>query len=138
VTILGAAALAARYRRGFPGTLDGAPFLLPLENTASRRSLEDWFERKNLRPRIVGEFQDRALLQEFGQAGRGLFAAPAAVEREIRHRYGVSVAGRTAEVRESFYAITVERKLKHPAVVAISDAARTRLFTEPRLVRRAQ
>lgn len=127
-TILGCKSLASKYRRNFPDCLDGSPFLLPLENSTSRRSLEAWFEQQNIRPRVVGEFQDRALLQEFGQAGKGLFAAPTAVEREVRLRYRVSAIGRTEAVRESFYAITVERKLKHPAVLAISNAARDRLF----------
>ena len=130
VSIFGGSSLAARYRRHFPASLDGAPFLLPLENSTARRSLEAWFEQQNIRPRVVGEFQDRALLQAFGQAGKGLFAAPSVVEQEIRRRHGVSVLGRTEDVRESFYAITVERKLKHPAVVAISDAARNRIFPD--------
>ena len=130
VTIFGRPDLAATYRRRFPAALDGAPFLLPLENSTARRSLDAWFEEQNIRPRVVGEFQDRALLQAFGQAGKGLFAAPSVAEPEIGRRHGVSVIGRTEAVRESFYAITVERKLKHPAVVAISDAARNRLFQE--------
>lgn len=130
VTIFGRTEVAAKYRRRFPESLDGAKFLLPLENSTARRSLEAWFEEHNIRPRVVGEFQDRALLQAFGQAGLGLFAAPSVVEEEITRRQGVGVIGRTEAVRESFYAITVERKLKHPAVVAISVAARNRIFQD--------
>lgn len=128
VSVFGVPALAARYRSRFPASLDGAPFLLPLENATSRRALDEWFEQEGIHPTVVGEFQDSALLQVFGQAGKGLFAAPTVVEEETRRKYGVSVVGRTASIRESFYLISVERKLKHPAVVAISSAARSRLF----------
>ena len=130
VSFFGAAALAARYRRNFPASLDGAPFLLPLETATLRRSLEQWFESQRIRPRVVGEFQDTALLKAFGQAGVGIFAAPTITEKELRRQYRVSVLGRTDAVLERFYAISVERKVKHPAVVAISDAARNRLFPD--------
>jgi LysR family transcriptional activator of nhaA len=120
--------LANKYRKNFPASLDGAPLLLPLENAALRRSLEQWFGAQNIRPRLVGEFQDSALLKVFGQAGVGVFAAPTAVEQDVRHHYGVSVVGRTEAVTERFYAISVERKIKHPAVVAISESARQTLF----------
>ena len=93
-----------------------------------RRSLEQWFEAQNIRPRVVGEFQDSALLKVFGQAGVGVFAAPTAVEQDVRRHYKVSVVGRTEAVTERFYAISVERKIKHPAVVAISESARQTLF----------
>ncbi|MEK7408054.1 MAG: transcriptional activator NhaR [Acidobacteriota bacterium] len=128
VSFFGASSLAVKYRKNFPASLDGAPFLLPLENATLRRSLERWFEAQRIRPRVIGEFQDSALLKVFGQAGIGLFAAATVVEKEIRRQYGVSVIGRTDSMLEHFYAISVERKLKHPAVVAISDAARNRLF----------
>ncbi len=128
VSFFGTSSLAAKYRRNFPASLDGAPFLLPLENATLRRSLEQWFEAQRIRPLVAGEFQDSALLKAFAQAGAGLFAAPTVVERAIRLQYGVVVLGRTDSITERFYAITVERKLKNPAVVAISDAARNRLF----------
>jgi LysR family transcriptional activator of nhaA len=124
-------ALAARYRRKFPQSLDGAPFLMPLENSVLRRSLEQWFHSIGVHPRVVGEFQDSALLQTFGQSGAGVFAAPAAIEKEIRRRVGLSVIGRTDAVTERYYAISVDRKLKHPAVVAICETARAKLFREP-------
>lgn len=128
VTIFGRAKLAAAYRRGFPQSLNGAPFLLPADNTTLRRSFEQWFEIEGIRPMIAGEFEDSALLKVFGQAGVGLFAAPSVIEAEVRRQYGVQVVGRTDALRERFYAISVERKLKHPAVVAISEAAQRKLF----------
>ena len=102
--------------------------LLPTDNTALRRSLDDWFESEDVRPRVVSEFEDSALLMAFGQAGMGLFPAPSAIERQVRSQYGVVVVGRLDAVCERFYAISGERRLKHPAVVAISEAARQRVF----------
>jgi len=128
VTVFGTAALAAAHTRRFPQSLDGAPFLLPTQNSALRRALDQWFEEQGIRPRVVGEFEDSALLKVFGQAGRGLFAAPTAILAEVRRQYGVRRVGEVAAVRERFYAISVERRLKHPAVLAISEAARQRLF----------
>lgn len=128
VTIFGTKDLAAKYRRQFPRSLDGAPCLLPTENTSLRRSLDQWFDQQSLRPSVVSEFEDSALLSSFGERGLGLFPGPTAIEAEIRRQYGVVVVGRLEQVRERFYAISVERRLKHPAVVAISEAARERLF----------
>jgi LysR family transcriptional activator of nhaA len=91
--------------------------------------LDQWFESQNLRPTIMGEFEDSALLEVFGQTGLGLFAAPSAIEEEVQKQHGVRAIGRIDAVRERFYAISVERKLKHPAVVAISTAARQELFS---------
>lgn len=121
-------ALAAKYRRKFPSSLDGAPLLLPLENATLHRALDQWFESQGIRPRVVGEFQDSALMKAFGEAGVGVFTAPTAIEDDVRRHHGVSVLGRTDSVTERFYAISVERKLKHPAVVAISETARQTLF----------
>src|SRR3990172_12249937 len=120
VVFLAAPNLAATHRRGFPRSLDGAPLLLPTENTALRRSLDQWFTTHDIRPRVVGEFEDSALLKEFGQTGLGIFPAPSVIVDEVRGQYRVRLVGRLEEVRERFYAISVERKLKHPAVVAIS------------------
>ena len=120
--------LWARYKRGFPGSLDGAPLLLPTENTALRRSLEQFFTAERVRPRIVGEFDDSALLKVCGQSGMGIFPVPEVIADEVESQYEVRPLGRAAGVRERFYAITIERKLKHPAVVAISEEARTRTF----------
>ena len=128
VTVFATHAQADRYRRDFPALLDGAPFLLPTPNTALRRSLDQWFDSVGVRPHIAAEVEDGALLQVLGQEGMGLFAAPSVVEGEIRRRYGVRVVGRPGTVRERFYAISMDRKLKHPAVVAMSEGARTKLF----------
>ena len=99
--------------------------LLPTPNTGLRHSLDDWFAAIDVRPRIVAEIEDTALIKVFGQYGRGLFAAPAVVAKEIRDTHGVQVIGQTDEVREHFYAITVERRITHPAVAAIAEAARS-------------
>lgn len=128
VSIWAAPKLAAVYRRGFPQSLNGAPFLLPGEQTALRRSLEQWFDRERIRPSIRGEFGDPALLKTFGQHGLGLFAIRTVLERETRRLYRVKLVGRVESIRERFYAISVERKLKHPAVLAISEAAREKLL----------
>jgi LysR family transcriptional activator of nhaA len=124
VSIFGTQRLAAAHRRGFPASLDGTPFLLPSEDSALRYALEQWFHANRIRPRIIGTFQDSALLDAFGQAGAGLFAVPAAIEAVVRRRYGVRVVGRLDAVRQRFYAITVERRLRNPAVIAISERAR--------------
>ena len=104
--------------------------LLPLEMTAVRQSLERWFESLNIKPMIAGEFEDSALLKEFGQKGDGIFAAPFVVEKQVKSKYNVDVVGRTDAVRERFYAISFERIIKHPAVTAISDAAHQSLFVK--------
>lgn len=124
VSLFAAPRLATAYRRGFPRSLDGAPFLLPTANTARRRNLEQWFDAEGVHPVVVGEFEDSALLEVFGHEGHGLFAAPSLIESEVRRQYRVQVIARLESVRDRFYAISIERKLKHPAVVAISEAAR--------------
>ena len=128
-TVFGTPDLAKQYRRRFPKSLHGAPMLLPTQNTWLRRELERWFDEHGIRPDVVHEFEDSAILKVFGQAGEGLFAAPTAIEEQVAEQYSVRPVGRIEEVRERFYAISVERRLKHPAVVAISDAARNQLFS---------
>ncbi|MCS6925891.1 MAG: transcriptional activator NhaR [Candidatus Binatia bacterium] len=128
VAIFATAKLATMYRRNFPRSLNGAPFLWPTDNTMLRRSLEQWFAAEDIHPSNAGEFEDSALLSEFGQRGIGLFPGPSVIEAEMQRRYGVQLVGRLDNVRERFYAISVERKLKHPAVIAISEAARQKLF----------
>ncbi len=120
---------AGKLKGRFPKSLDGAPILLPSREAAVRRSLEQWFDEKEIRPEIVGEFDDSALIKAFGQAGVGVFAAASVTEATIKRQYGVRVIGRTDEVRERFYAISVDRRLKHPAVVAISETARQQTFS---------
>ncbi|HMI91180.1 MAG TPA: transcriptional activator NhaR [Polyangiales bacterium] len=119
--------LAAAHRRGFPASLDGAPLLLPAEGSTLRRSLDQWFALHSIQPRVVGEFDDSALLKVFGQAGHGIFPVPAMIADEVQRQYQVRRVGRADRVRERFYAISVDRKLKHPAVIAISEAARRKL-----------
>lgn len=128
VTIFGTAKHADERRRRFPRSLDGAPFLLPTAGAALRRSLDEWLDRHGVRPMIVGEIQDSALMKVFGQAGLGLFAAPSVVEAEVRKQYGVRVVGRIDDIRERFYAISAERRIRHPAVQHITGTARRELF----------
>lgn len=128
VTVFGTPALCATYRRRFPRSLDGAPFLIPTEQAALRRELDLWFDEQGIRPRVEGQFADSALLKTFGQAGVGMFAAPTAIAREVQRQYGVRAVGRIDSIRESFYAITAERKVKHPAVVRLTESARSDLF----------
>lgn len=128
IVFFGTAKLAAAHRRNFPESLDGAPVILPTENTTLRRSLDQWFAARGIRPRVVGEFEDSALLKVFGQVGMGLFPASSVIADEVQRQYQVRPVGRLDEVRERFYAISVERKLKHPAVIAISEEARQKLF----------
>jgi LysR family transcriptional activator of nhaA len=132
VTFLAVEKLAKRFRDGFPESLDRAPMLVPLEMAALRQSLERWFESLDIRPVIVGEFEDSALLKAFGQHGDGIFVSPSVVEKEIQYQYSVEVVGRTDAIRERFYAISFERIIKHPAVTAISNVARHNLFVTKR------
>jgi LysR family transcriptional activator of nhaA len=126
--VLAAPALATSLRKGFPGSLNGAPFLLPGATSTLRRALDAWFDQRDVRPKIVAEFDDAALATVMGEAGLGAFVAPAVVEEEIRRRYKVRLVGRLNDLRQRFYAISVERKIRHPAVAAICHAARTHIF----------
>ncbi|MEY3338586.1 MAG: transcriptional activator NhaR [Pseudomonadota bacterium] len=121
--------LAAKLQPGFPQSLTDAPLLLPTDRSANRRVLESWFERQGVTPRIVGELDDSALLKTFAQHGVGAFAAPLAIEAEILRQYDVVSFGRIAEPKARFYAISTERRIKHPAVAIITAAARTELFS---------
>lgn len=125
-----AAGLAHSCAGAFPRCLDGLPLLLPGEDAAVRAPLTRWFDEQRLVPRIVGEFDDSALLNAFGQAGAGVFAAPSVLAAQIVAQYGVIELGRTAAVSEQFYAISVERRLSHPAVLAVTSGARRDIFGE--------
>jgi LysR family transcriptional activator of nhaA len=114
--------------RGFPNSLDNAPMLMPSVGSSLRRNLETWFEHHAISPQVVAEFEDRALMKAFGERGAGVFTSPSAVEQEVVDKYGVKVIGRTEEITERFYAISAERRIKHPAVAAITEAARSELF----------
>ena len=124
-----APALAKSCRRGFPASLDGVPFILPGTHSTLRRILEEWFEALRIRPKVIADMDDAALAKIAGEAGLGVFAAPDVVEADIRQRYKVQVVGRTKPLRQRFYAISVERKIRHPAVQAIVDTARKHIFT---------
>lgn len=130
LALFAAPSIASRYRKNFPAGLDGAPFLMPMQNSASRRTLDLWFDAHGIRPRVVAEFQDLALLNVFGQAGVGIFASPAVVEDQVRQYRQVALVGRLDTAKEDFYAISAERRIKHPAVAAISQFARQSLFAE--------
>jgi LysR family transcriptional activator of nhaA len=119
ITLFGTPALAKSCRKGFPNSLNGAPLLLPTRENALRDRLDQWFSARDLRPRIIGEFEDSALLMTFGRGGLGLFPAPAILADDIAAEYGAVPAGDLTEVREQFYAITAERRIRHPAIEAL-------------------
>lgn len=127
VAIVATQQLASGYSAGFPQSLDGAPFLLPVTGTAMRRSLDSWMGREGIRPRIVAEFDDGALLKVAGAHGLGCFPVPSVVLDDAEDQYGVTSLGLAAEVEESFYAVSAERQIAHPAVEAIASAARSLL-----------
>jgi LysR family transcriptional activator of nhaA len=120
--------LATRLRRGFPKSLQDAPLLAPTERSANRRVLDDWFESMGVVPRIVGELDDSALIKTFAQHGVGAFAAPLAIETEIVHQFDVARIGVAQGVKARFYAISTERRIKHPAVAMVTERARRGLF----------
>jgi len=130
VSLFATKKLASTYRRGFPKSLDNAPMLLPLENLTLRRSLDQWFDHLGIKPRVVAEFEDGALLNVFGRDGVGIFPAPTVIAKEVSRQYGVVPLGLAEGVRERYYAISVERRLKHPAIVAITETARADLFRQ--------
>jgi LysR family transcriptional activator of nhaA len=116
--------LASTLRRGFPKSLDGVPVLLPTDDTAIRRSLDLWLDKHGVRPLLIGEFEDYAMLREFARAGHGFAPVPSILEDEFRRQYGFARIGLASGIQAEFYAITVERKIKHPATAAMTDKAR--------------
>jgi LysR family transcriptional activator of nhaA len=120
--------LGQAHRAGFPQSLDGAAVLLPTGDTATRRALDLWLDRLGVRPVVVGEFEDYALLREFGRVGSGIFPVPTVLERQFRQQFKVIRLGKAGDVRSCFYAISIQRKIKHPAVIAICDTARREVF----------
>ncbi|MEZ0368989.1 MAG: transcriptional activator NhaR [Candidatus Sericytochromatia bacterium] len=120
--------LAAQYQAGFPDSLAGAPMLLPSDHTALRRGLDEWFATHQWLPHVVGEFDDMALQNVFGQHGHGIFCMPTAIEEDICQSLQVEVIGRAPEIRSSYYAISVERTLRQPLVMELVETARKRLF----------
>lgn len=128
ITVFGTEQHARTYKANFPRSLSGAPFLLPTNNTALRRALDQWFESEAITPIVRAEIEDSALIKTFGAGGVGLFVAPCSLESEVQKQYGVEIIGRIDSVHERFYAITLRRKLNHPAVTAILNNANNRLF----------
>ena len=120
--LFGARKLAGKYKRNFPQSLNGAPLLLPTRNNALRGRIDAWFVRHSVRPVVVGEFEDNAMLNTFGRNGMGLFFAPSVMGHDIEEQFGAAHVGDAPELREQFYAISNERKIKHPAVEAILEA----------------
>ncbi|MHB0916144.1 MAG: transcriptional activator NhaR [Thiobacillus sp.] len=137
VTFFATPDIATRLGADFPRCLDGAPLLIPGEDSALRAPLLRWLERQGLHPRVVGEFDDPALMKAFGQSGAGVFPAPTATAPEVEAHYGVAILGQTDDLRERFFAISAERRLTHPAVVAVSEIARTGVFKGDRGSRQA-
>jgi LysR family transcriptional activator of nhaA len=127
-SLFGIPELAARYTSGFPGSLTGAPLLLPTRNNAIRARIDYWLENNELHPDLIGEFDDNALLHTFGRAGRGLFPAPSVLAADVFEQFGAVPVGPMSEVTEQIYAISNERKIKHPAVEAILRAMHTDVF----------
>jgi LysR family transcriptional activator of nhaA len=127
ITFFATRTTAHRVRRDFPRSLDGAPMLMPMEGAALRRSLDAWFEQRGIRPNVVADFADTALMKVFAQSGLGIFAAPTASEDEVIRQYDVQVIGQGDGLKERFYAISAERRIKHPAVLALSQIARHEL-----------
>ena len=127
-TLFATPALVRKLKSKFPGSLDGAPFLMPSKAAAIRHSLEQWLQQEDLRPNIIGEFEDGALMKVFGQAGRGVFPAPTVVKDQICKNYNVRPLGELVEVRERFYAISPERKIRHPGVARIVENAKSDIF----------
>ncbi len=121
LSIFGAKSLIAKHSAGFPHNLQGAPFLLPGIDAAMRGKLSQWFEREKLHPSIHGEFDDSALMKAFGQAGAGFFAAPSASAKEICSQYQLKVIGEVDALKLQIFAITAERRITHPAVIAIKE-----------------
>ncbi|PSH05212.1 MAG: transcriptional activator NhaR [Acidobacteria bacterium] len=128
ISFVGTEKLVMQLRGRFPECLHGAPILLPTDNTAIRRNLDYWFDSTGIVPNVIGEFEDHALLRAFGQHGTGLFPVPSVFENQLKKQDRLRRVGATSEVRTHFYAISSERKLKHPAVVAICESARRQLL----------
>jgi LysR family transcriptional activator of nhaA len=121
--------MADKLRRKFPLSLHGAPALLPAEPTQLRMALEEWFDSLEIRPVVVAEFEDPAFMTVMAAEGQGVIAIPSVIEHETLQRYGLRAFGRTDECLHQYYAITAERRMRHPAVIAITDHSRTDLLS---------
>ena len=124
ISFLAVPHLARPLRKDFPRSLNGAPLLIPSETNLVQAKLLEWLDSQHIYPRIVGEFDDSALMKVFGQAGKGIFIIPTPIATEVAKQYGVRIIGSTEDVHEQYYAISVERRISHPAVSAITETAR--------------
>ncbi|MES2106519.1 MAG: transcriptional activator NhaR [Pseudomonadota bacterium] len=129
IMLFGIPALAKKYRENFPASLHGAPLLLPTRNNAVRGRIDQWFELHNVRPDVVGEFEDSALLSTFGRSGLGLFPAASILAADVEEQFGAELVGELSQVQEQFYAVSTERKIKHAAVEAILTATHGGVFS---------
>lgn len=127
VVLVGTKELAKKVRKDFPDSLNSTPILLPMRDTVLRRSLDIWFDENQIRPQIRGEFEDSAMMKIMGKAGVGIFPVTAIISEEVQAMYRVDPIATVPGVTERFYALSVERKIKHPAVLAISEVARKKL-----------
>ena len=128
IGIFGTPSLCRKFRRNLPQSLDGAPFVMPADGTLMRRSIDQWISETDIQPEVLGEMDDTALMKVFAEAGIGFIPAPLAIKAEIEKQFGLRLMMPIPNAIERFYAITVQRRLQHPAVVAISQAARSTLF----------
>lgn len=130
IMLFGIPALAKKYRADFPASLHGAPVLLPTRNNAVRGRIDQWFESHNVRPDVVGEFEDSALLSTFGRSGLGLFPAASILAADVAEQFGAELVGELSQVQEQFFAVSTERKIKHVAVEAILTATHGGVFSK--------
>lgn len=130
ITFCAVPAVAAKLKRNFPQSLDGAPALLPTENMGMRAALESWFDTRGIRPRLVGEFEDTALMEVCSAGGRGFTVVHSVIDRTALKHYDLRVIAKVEECGSDFYAITAERRVKHPAAMAITEHAYSTLFAE--------
>ena len=128
VSFFATAKLKKKLKGDFPRSLDGAPILLPSSGSQLRSGIDQWLDKHRIHPRMIAEFDDSALMKAFGQEGAGIFIAPAAIKAEVEWQYQVTEIGRVDEVKERFYAISIERRVLHPVVSIVVEAARELLF----------
>ena len=128
IGLFGIPRLCRKYARRLPQSLNGAPFVMPADGTLMRRSVDKWMSESELQPEVIGEMDDTALMKVFAEAGVGFIPAPLAIKTEIENQFGLRLLMEIPEAVERFYAITVQRRLQHPAVVRISQAAKSTLF----------
>ncbi len=130
VSFFAAGKIKRNLKGAFPQCLDGAPILLPGRDNQLRSAIDLWLDKHRIRPRIIAEFDDSALVKAFGQEGAGIFVAPSAIKTEVERQYRVTEIGRVDEVRERFYAISAERKVGHPVIATVVEAARALLLAD--------